>query len=349
MKINISPNYTRYYSNIAVFRGNKGINTQDKKIELAPINIGPPMIAQTLQFPLNQIMQQKINLEKTRPNLLAHTCIDYKDWLNQFETESEKSLALKMLQNYMYIDINGARSAFKKLYSDLEDKIDMNKTNFAIFGTAKSGSVMGYLFRQANKIRSKGMVRHEFTNTEHIPADEKFLNSTQISDVKFNEQQRLQGKENIVIVDDMLGDGDSFIEYLTQDVRSSLMQYKNIYFVTLIKDPDGEKRIKNNFPDLNINFITAQEIHKYDSPENKSFTDYEKQEITKMLKKYGNKICKELVKKYNRSKLLVSFEWNTPGNTPMIFNITNSEWNGLFHRFNGLEENDVSPKYNFYN
>ena len=145
----------------------------------------------------------------------------------------------------------------------------------------------------------------------------------------------------------MIGAGDSFIEFLDDKTKESFSQYKNIYYLTLIKDPDGEKRIKNRFPELNIKFLSAKEVHKYDSPENKDFTEEEKKKIAKLIDKYNQKIAPELAKKYSNSKLFLAFDWNCPGNTPMMFNITNDKWNSLFERYNGLEKTDVGVNFDF--
>lgn len=348
--LNIRPVYHQFNSNVVSFKGKEPPKISHANSDNIPELNGYQSNIIYYSFPISQITKLKNIINSKRANLLSHTRMDYNKWLEQFDTDSEKSLALKMLENYVYIDVNNARSAFRKLYLDLSKEIDVdNKTIFATLGIAKSGSYMGYLFRQANKLRSKGKEQHEFSYIEHLPKEEKFITSTQLEDVDFNEQQVKNGKENIVIIDDILGDGDSFTEYLSSDIYKSLKKYKNVYLLTLVKDPDGEKRIKEAFPDLNIQFRTAQEIYKYDSPLNTQFSDYEKVKISNMLNKYGEIICPDLVEKYSRSKLFVSFDWNTPGNTPMIFNITNSNWNGLFHRFNGLEEKDVSPEFNFFN
>lgn len=286
-------------------------------------------------------------LATTRPVMLSHTSSDCSQWLSQFDTAEERNLALKILQNYTYIDLDNARKAFRKLHTDLEKEIDIDKTKFATLGTSKSGSMMGYLYRQANKMRSKGSVQHEFTDGANIPKQEKFLTSTQLQDTGLNKKLCKEGIENIVIIDDMIGDGDSLVEYFTPELVDSLKGYKNVYYMTLIKDPDGEKKVHDKFPDLNIKFRCAEEVHKYDSPENTDFTPKEKAEIDKMCEKYGNRIAPELVKKYDRSKLFVSFDWNTPGNTPMMFNYSANGWDCLFNRYNGLEPTDVGKNFDF--
>ncbi len=288
------------------------------------------------------------NLESSRPVMLSHTSVNCADWLSQFDTTEERNLAIKILQNFTYIDLDNERKAFRKLHRDLQEEgVELDKTKFATLGTAKSGSMMGYLYRQANKMRSKGAVHHQFTDSTGIPKHEQFLTSTQLQDPKYNAAIQKEGYENIVIVDDIIGDGDSLIEYFTPELVESLKGYKNIYYMTLLKDPDGERKVKETFPDLNIQFRCAKEIHKYDSDENTDFTDSEKAAIKRLTEKYGEKIAPELVNKYSRSKLFVSFDWNTPGNTPMIFNYTTPEWNGLFNRYNGLEKTDVGTKFNF--
>ena len=206
---------------------------------------------------------------------------------------------------------------------------------------------MGYLFRQANKFRSKGTVQHQYTDTKNMAKEEKFLTSTQLSDVAYNKGLADAGFKNIVIIDDIIGDGDSLVEYFTPELVSSLSNYETIYYATLLKDPDGEKKVKEMFPNLNIEFVSAMTVHKYDSALNTDFTPEEKKKIEALVKKYGAKINPALVDKYGRSKLFVSFDWNTPGNTPMVFNLNENNWKSLFPRYNGLETSAVETNFSF--
>ena len=281
--------------------------------------------------------------------MLSHTDISVEEWLNQFDSEEDKKLVLKILDNYIYIDINNARKAFKKVYQEISSRegFDINETKFATLGVSKSGSMMGYLFRQANKFRSKGSVQHQYTDTKNVAKEEKFLTSTQLADASYNKGLADNGFKNLVIVDDIIGDGDSLVEYFTPELVESLSNYENIYFATLLKDPDGEKNIKKLFPQLNIQFVSAMTVHKYDSDLNTTITPEEKKKITELVKKYGAKINPSLVDKYARSKLFVSFDWNTPGNTPMLFNLNEANWKSLFPRYNGLESDDVETNFSF--
>lgn len=274
------------------------------------------------------------------------------NWLNQFDTAQDKKTAMKILDNFTYIDLQNARKGYRKLYQDLLDKgVDMNKTKFATLGNAKSGSMMSYLFRQANKMRNKGVVKQEFTDTKGLSAQkDKFISYSELQDAELNKKFKEEGIENLVIVDDIIGDGDSLIEFFSDTLRDSVSQYEKIYYLTLVKDPDGEKRVKERFPNLNIEFLSAQEVQKYDSKDNKTFSDEEKEEIKQFIAKYDNKIAdgdEKLVKKYSRSQLFVAFDWNCPGNTPMMFNYKTDKWNPLFERYNGLENWDVGTDYNF--
>ena len=47
-------------------------------------------------------------LRTSRPLMLSKTNIDVEEWLNQFDTEEDKQLILKILDNYVYIDMNNA-------------------------------------------------------------------------------------------------------------------------------------------------------------------------------------------------------------------------------------------------
>ena len=270
-------------------------------------------------------------------------------WLSQFKTQEDKELALKILNNFKYVDIENARKGYRKLYQDLIDLgVDIEKTNFTTLGNAKSGSMMTYLFRQANKMRNKGCNHCAYTDTSGLPARDKFISYRDLKDVELNKEYREDlGIENLVIIDDMIGDGDSLIEFLDKKTYESISQYDNVYYLTLVKDPDGEKNVKEHFPDLNIHFLSASTIHKYDSDKNEDFTDEEKIAIQEFIDKYDEIIDPELKNKYSRSKLFLAFDWNCPGNTPMMFNVTNNHWNSLFERHNGLEKTDVGSNFDF--
>lgn len=328
--------------NSVSFRGSYGV-LPVRKPRIGAFN--PVVLDKKTQLEYENFFRQE-RLENTRKTMLSHTKMNLDEWLSQFDSEEDRKLALKILQNYTYIDLDNARKGFRKLYKDLEDEVDIEKTKFTTLGNCKSGSMMGYLFRQANKMRSKGTVSHQFLDKTNLNQD-KFITADKLSDVSYNKNLAKEGNETIAIVDDIIGDGDSLIEYFTPEVVESLKQYKNVYYMTLVKDPDGEKRVKEKFPELNIRFRTAQEIHKYDSDKNEIFTQHEKIQIKKMIEKYGEKICSELVNKYGRSKLFISFDWNTPGNTPMLFNLTTDNWQGLFQRYNGLEKQDVGTNFDF--
>lgn len=301
-----------------------------------------------------QFRKNFASLRSERPSLIKTHGREIQEWITQFETAEEQDLVFKILKKFDYIDIENARKAYRRIWLHLQKtkELDHKNTHFATLGYAKSSGMMMYLFRQAAQIRSKGKAKNEFKDNTGIPRENPFVSYDALKNTNLIKGSREKGRENLVIVDDMIGDGDALIEYLTEDVCKSLSQYKNIYYVTLIKDPDGEKRVlkhlEEKHPNINMSFIAAEEIHKYDSENNHDFTDEEKQKIKELIHKYDHKIgSDELIKKYSRSKLFLAFEWNCPGNTPMMFNYRTHNWNPLFDRYNGLEEYPVGIEYDF--
>ena len=78
------------------------------------------------------------HLRTARPIMLSKTNIDVEEWLNQFDTEEDKQLILKILDNYVYIDMKSARKAFKKGYQDISSRegFNVNQPKFATLGVS---------------------------------------------------------------------------------------------------------------------------------------------------------------------------------------------------------------------
>ena len=88
-----------------------------------------------------------LNFDVPNYNLLHKSSAEVNKWLKQFETTEDRLLALQILKKFTYVDIKNARKGYRKLYQDLiKDGVDIEKTNFATLGNAKSASMMSYLF-----------------------------------------------------------------------------------------------------------------------------------------------------------------------------------------------------------
>jgi len=268
-------------------------------------------------------------IRKHHDDLLQHMNMPVEKWLKQFDSNKDRSIALKILSSFEYISQEKARSIFARMHKQLLERpdFDINKTAFTYMGEAKSGAVMGYYYSQAAKFREKG------------PAYKgNDLNQRMFSMSKL-EKMGVFDKDSevntLVIVDDMIDNGNSIQEFLSPKFAEQLKSMDKVYFITLLANPEGVAKIKQQIP--NIEFITHKEIHKYDSPKCTRFSKKDKHEIREFIHKYSKKIEPKEVNKFKDSKIFVTFDWNTPGNTPMPFCYSKpGVWEPLFKRYNGL-------------
>lgn len=273
-------------------------------------------------------------LKYKRPDLIARCNMPVSDWLQQLDSQKDKLTALKILNKFEYISINGARDSFEKIHFQLlnTECIDLNRTCFSFFGNAKSGGVMGYLYSQAAEFREKGG-----NHPEKIAGkiDKKFITYTELKTDSFVDNLNKRGFNTLVLVDDMIDNGNSFLEFATAPFRGNLKKFDKVYVVSLLENKNGVNKIKADFP--NINFIADKELKKFDDPLCSTFNEKEKREIKHFIDKYSKKIDSWEARKFENSKVFVTFDWNTPGNTPMPFCYDQKGcWQSLFKRYNGL-------------
>ena len=281
-------------------------------------------LSKKIKMVLNNITIQK-------PQLTRHATTSIKEWLKQFE-DNDKLMALKLLDNFEYISLNDARSIFKKLHMNLLSKKDfnLNKTFFSYFGEAKSGGLMAYLYSQAVGFREKGKA-YKADNTNKM-----FYSFSTLEEASMLDKLKKQGKDTMVIVDDIIDNGESASEFLTESAINVLKTYNKIYYITLFSNEKGINKIKALLP--NVEFMSYKNIQKYD--EKNSILYNEKDEINKFISKYSSKIEPDKIEKYKNSKIFITFDWNTPGNTPMPFSYEKrGVWKCLFRRYNGLIDN----------
>jgi len=270
-------------------------------------------------------------LEQERPELMFKIRNIIKYWIAQFESKEDVLLALRILKSFIYISTDNARDYLKILHEKLLEKpeFDMNKTQFSYFGHAKSGSIIANLYSQGNYFREKGV------NYKDPSVKSKFSNFYSY-DNKSNIVQEMINKnlDTIVFVDDMIDNGNSIKEFLNTEAIMDLKKLKKVYFITLLENKKGSQNIKEILP--NAEFISYKEIKKYDDPNCFEFTEEEKQKISDFILKYSKKINLTLINKFKNSKIFVTYDWNTPGNTPMLFSLERKNWMPLFKRYNGL-------------
>jgi len=144
-------------------------------------------------------------------------------WINQFPIEDRK-IAMKLaslIDYHTYPEVfEDVQKLHRKLCSELEkdgfDTETFANVDFAKAYTCKSGDVVSYFYRKANKVRNTCFKTMEglITNT---PKDIE--------------------NRALVILDDYTGTGDQFLSEFyarNQENRNLLNKYKKIYFAPLV-------------------------------------------------------------------------------------------------------------------
>lgn len=143
-------------------------------------------------------------------------------WLNQFE-EVDRPTALKLIENidfHTYPDMfNEVKDLHKiitqKLEKDGFDSKNFDNVDFSRIYTCKSGDLVSYIYRKANKIHNV-----KFKNIEALQTEKP---------------ENLNNKA-LVLLDDYIGTGTQFLlEFFARNPknRDLLNQYKKIYFVSI--------------------------------------------------------------------------------------------------------------------
>jgi hypothetical protein len=294
-------------------------------------------------------IKQHIELvQRKRPALVQHADISITKWCNQFLTTEDQHIALRLLFDFIYYDTKKARNAFKELHLKLMSKLRLKihqKESEVIFlfpGHAKSGAYMSYLYSQANNIKVKGALHSEMISGKIA---ERFYPLDSLKDYHFIEKIESFGVNNLVLIDDIVVNGGGLSYYLTDEIRRGFALFDKVFLVTLVASQLGLDRLKFGWKDRlkpplldpipNLEAIYHKEIWNFDDPKNVAYSKEEKVVLNNWLSKYMKIIDSSNYKKFDRSKALVTFNWNTPGTTPMPFCHSRGTWIALFQRYSG--------------
>jgi hypothetical protein len=142
-------------------------------------------------------------------------------------------------------------------------------------------------------------------------------------------------------LDDFVGRGTTANYYL-KPYKDEMAQFQQVYLLSLVGLKTGKQLLRRFYPDLKIQFW--QEPWSLMDPANPIFTDRERQDLSAFLEKYGRKLQNAAKAQrdpnisplgYGESGALVTFFYNTPNNTPLIFWSRAQGWKPLFPRYTG--------------
>lgn len=253
---------------------------------------------------------------------------DIENWLSNFNgsvfnVQYERQIALWLLSNFVYYNIDEVRHLCRTLFRDfihymlINEKIEkevkknitgiLNESRFYPLGAAgESGAYIMYYFRQVNKLP-----------TYLFPQHAKF------SDIR-----------NKIFVDDVTISGGQAVTYLEDYIDDN----KITYLLTLISTHEAVDLLEKKNVKV-ISCITLDERSKCFSDNSDIFNGHEHKlnDCKKFVIEYGIKSLSSLDIKmpmgYNDGGYTFGFFYNTPDNTLPIFWADNSNWKPIMKRY----------------
>lgn len=241
--------------------------------------------------------------------------LDILKWLSNFE-KSEHELALDILRNLTIYTTNDIEDILNETFSELIDEnCDENSndqiTVIPLGNFGKSGSMISYFFQKTKAYKDKRI---------HLKSS---LDSSEYID---NHCHRL------VIIDDFIGTGLSFIEFFNNKILSYKDKFRKIYLVGIAAMDFGLNNIEKNDLDVVIKIPESNIFKKAFSSEASYFGYRNYKKYREFCYKYGANLTRDPLG-YGNSQSLVSFSYGTPNNTlPIIWGSKNN-WIPLIPRF----------------
>lgn len=298
-------------------------------------------------------------------NRINRTKVD--EWLNNFETDEEKEMALYLLSEFMYFGDIQIRILLKTLFRDYfkyplvmeirkknNDTMDpsiieplfnehLRNTRFMGIGNpSESGAHLLYFFRQENNLSKK-----QFINTYEIENEEN------------------NNVNHVIFIDDFCGSGsqannESYIKYVNElklknrDIKIDyLMLIGTTYGIDNIRKKgifsrvDAVIKLDNTFKCFDIKSRYFRNELPYDITRFKTLANKYGLPLARIICQKENNFNDEDEINFCASKnvfgfgdcqLLIGFNHNTPDNSlPIIwFNEKEHQWNPIFKRYNKI-------------
>jgi len=247
-------------------------------------------------------------------------------WLSHIDSE-DKKVFMKLFEKFLYYDrvkiIEDMESLYKKYKTIEEEFSDTIFLPVVSFGGVLNGAIsMIECFKEAT-------CDEKYVSKKHI--------ATQPQD--FNNEFDITKVKNIVLIDDVIGTGDTLIDSLYRLISTSpeLLNNKKIYILSLINLKKGIENVKrfSKEKEWDLRFINDSYIESIFLNENLYPNETGAREDKKIIRKYERKIASRNIDimGYRRSEALLAFYFNTPNNTLSTFwNKVDNEWSPFFPR-----------------
>lgn len=236
------------------------------------------------------------------------------DWLNQFD-DNEKPEMLTLLENFDYYSRNRIPKAVVNLYKKFRQVCDSEDVVFV-------------------RIEKEIGTSHSNIFFDTFWLNNGLFDYTQDKLEKILYRDDLQ--ENIVIVDDYFGTGETFIKYVSSLIeKNNKIKNKNLYFVALQGSVVGKEAIENYAKEneINLQIITckySKKAFEYDNIFKLDDADSHRQIYSDIYDRRNN--INDYKFGYKEIEALVSFYYNTPNNTLGLFWQNIENFRALFER-----------------
>ena len=258
-------------------------------------------------------------------------------WIDQVETDVHRRQLFKLLQNVRFVTDENTGEAFQGAYENIRrrlpvfvqrKKIERRRDVLVTFldGVAKSGAHYARQFAKANRIHS----------TKVIPPEG--LGQT------FRDKQE-DGISAIVIVDDMIGTGNTLTEYLDLyaerlhqlGIGSAVPLFVCVFCATVEGETKVRLYLERTFEDCDLEVCEILDERHYAFGEELAFWDSkaEKDRVKSMVMNLGARVDKRRPLGYREQGLLLTFSQNCPNNSlPILYSNGKgaSQWTPLFPR-----------------
>lgn len=248
-----------------------------------------------------------------------------KEWIEQVE-ESDREVYLNLLNKFKYLTRLSVISLLRDLFEDYK-KIEPSYVDTIFVPVSSFGGIYNGAINIVECFEEILEENDEITK-KSIPIDPAaYYNTFDLNSVK-----------NIVFLDDIIGSGDTFINFLYRISMEipSLISNRKIYLLSLFNLEKGINNL-NQMQELDWEITLINTTLEKSIFEDLSLNEDQIRLYKSIVRKYERRIAKDkseeiYIMGYKRSEILLGLFYNTPNNTLSTFWKKDEDWKPLFPR-----------------
>lgn len=245
-------------------------------------------------------------------------------WISQF-SEEHRNIFLSLFTHLKYFDRENITEWYCRAYEEYK-KIEPDYKDTVFIPVCSFGGVMNGAIHMLEAFDNADL---DIPKKRSAPQPIEFYHAFDIKSVK-----------NIVLLDDIVGSGDTIIDFILRYRKETpeLFLNKNIYIFSVVSLERGKQRVETdlNYLGYKNSFITKYVIQKAFGSNTIFKNDKERSQVKKIVKSYEEQIApkKHFIMGYKGGEALVAFYFNTPNNTLATFweSCENKPWFSIFPR-----------------